>query len=990
VKKKLDSRIRTLIENADITRERCFFFIVGDKGKYQIVNLYNIMVRSVVKDKPKVLWCYKKDLGFSSHAKKRMKMVQAKIKKGLGDDQLEDPFDLFVGTADIRYAFYKDSPKILGNTFGLLVLQDFEALTPNLLARTIETVQGGGMVVLLLKTVDSLKQLYTMTMDVHSRFRTESSEDVTGRFNERFLLSLASCRTALVMDDSLNVLPLSSHMANITPITEKKKEDDTQLNQIKQSLKDVEPAGSIVAASRSVEQAKAVMTFIEAISEKSLRSTVSLTAGRGRGKSAALGLAMASALAFGYSNIFVTSPSPENLGTLFEFVFKGLEALEMKEHQDYEIVQSTNPDFNKAIVRVNFFREHRQTIQYIQPHDAHKLGQAELVVIDEAAAIPLPLVKALLGPYLVFMSSTINGYEGTGRSLSLKLIKQLREQSGKSNSGRVLREIQLEEPIRYARGDPVERWLNELLCLDASQVERIPTGFPHPDECELYYVNRDTLFSYHKASESFLQRLIALFVSSHYKNSPDDLLLMSDAPSHHLFVLLGPKTPNMKGLPEVLCAVQIALEGRISRQSVLNSFNRGKAAAGDLIPWTISQQFQDTEFPSLSGARIVRIATHPDYQNMKYGTRTIDLIHSYYLGQIVSLKEPSDSRSDVEEEAASVSLLEEDIKPRAKLPPLLEELPDRSPEKLDYIGVSFGLTPQLHNFWSRAGYTTVYVRQTKNELTGENTCIMIKSLHSEEAQATDAAWLEAFSNDFKRRFIALNASVFRSFEPATTLSIVDPKKRENKPLQRDQLAFFFNPYDLKRLESYASNLSDYHVVVDLLPSIARLLFLGHLTVDLSLIQSAIMVAMGLQNKTVDETMVELSLPANQVLALFNKAMRKVAAYLRTVQEKAVEGALPSAHASKQLSKQIKGSKTSVEEELHQAGAEAKEEAKKEMQKLLQRPHNSVLVNATDRELEEAAAGHGNASVKRKKMSATEAIKDSGKPEKGISKKRNKK
>lgn len=30
---------------------------------------------------------------------------------------------------------------------------------------------------------------------------------------------------------------------------------------------------------------------------------------------------------------------------------------------DYEIIQSTNPDFNKAIVRVNIFREHRQTIQ---------------------------------------------------------------------------------------------------------------------------------------------------------------------------------------------------------------------------------------------------------------------------------------------------------------------------------------------------------------------------------------------------------------------------------------------------------------------------------------------------------------------------------------------------------------------------------------------------------------------------------------------------
>lgn len=65
------------------------------------------------------------------------------------------------------------------------------------------------------------------------------------------------------------------------------------------------------------------MTFIEAISEKTLRSTVSLTAARGRGKSAALGIAVAAAIAFGYSNIFVTSPSPENLKTFFEFIFKG-------------------------------------------------------------------------------------------------------------------------------------------------------------------------------------------------------------------------------------------------------------------------------------------------------------------------------------------------------------------------------------------------------------------------------------------------------------------------------------------------------------------------------------------------------------------------------------------------------------------------------------------------------------------------------------------
>lgn len=45
-----------------------------------------------------------------------------------------------------------------------LLGQDFEALTPNLLARTVETVEGGGIVVLLLRSMKSLKQFYTMAM----------------------------------------------------------------------------------------------------------------------------------------------------------------------------------------------------------------------------------------------------------------------------------------------------------------------------------------------------------------------------------------------------------------------------------------------------------------------------------------------------------------------------------------------------------------------------------------------------------------------------------------------------------------------------------------------------------------------------------------------------------------------------------------------------------------------------------------------------------
>ena len=111
---------------------------------------------------------------------------------------------------------------------------------------------------------------------------------------------------------------------------------------MKESLAETDIIGPLIAKAKTGDQAKALINFFEAISgnylfldflkdgsillilsERTLRSTVALTAARGRGKSAALGIAIASAVAYGYSNIFVTSPSPENLKTLFEFIFVG-------------------------------------------------------------------------------------------------------------------------------------------------------------------------------------------------------------------------------------------------------------------------------------------------------------------------------------------------------------------------------------------------------------------------------------------------------------------------------------------------------------------------------------------------------------------------------------------------------------------------------------------------------------------------------------------
>jgi hypothetical protein len=52
------------------------FVIVGDKGRHQAVNLHYILSKASVKARPSVLWCYKKELGFSSHKQKRMKQLK--------------------------------------------------------------------------------------------------------------------------------------------------------------------------------------------------------------------------------------------------------------------------------------------------------------------------------------------------------------------------------------------------------------------------------------------------------------------------------------------------------------------------------------------------------------------------------------------------------------------------------------------------------------------------------------------------------------------------------------------------------------------------------------------------------------------------------------------------------------------------------------------------------------------------------------------------
>ncbi|GMH82618.1 hypothetical protein TrST_g12516 [Triparma strigata] len=999
-----------------------------------------------------------------------MKKLKGLEKKGLQTESASS-FDLFLTTNDITYLYYKDSQKVLGKTYDMVVIQDFQSITPSLLAQTIETCRGGGTIVFLLSSVSSLKSVYAMTMDVHSRYRGSSKEEVKPRFVERFFLSLTKSNRFIAMDEEFNVLKLCSKTTdNLQPdgilgnvvVTRRTSTSENELsgiiNQCEGNVK------AIVSLCVTLCQAKSVLTFLDALSERE-RTTVSLTSARGRGKSASVGMCVAAAISYGYGRIVLTGPEVGNLGTVMEFVKKGLEALGYLEHKDFTVIYEAGGN-EKLITGFQIHKEHMQTISFHSPTEAFVFSNADLVCVDEAAAIPLPIVKNIIdSSSLSFISSTIKGYEGTGRGLSLKLIKAMREKTynsqssvtqsdvkGKKGDKKVhedrwkeeaeanarktstnpnLKEITLTTPIRYGPGDPVETWLDNLLCLEDSAKQAL-TSRPAPETCELYKVDRDALFSYHDLSEKFLHKVMGVLTSAHYKNSPNDLMLLGDSPTHRLFVLLGPENSETS-LPDILAVVQVALEGNINKKTVEAQLGRGKREAGDMIPWTVSQQFGDAEFAKMSGARIVRLAVPEECQGMGYGSRAVEQVYRFYNGDFVDLgddgSDNDESEEEEEEEEGSADesgdeessgqkkgLLNEKLKPRKKLPPLLLPLSEvKGSPQLDWIGTSFGLTPQLFKFWQRTGMKLLYLRQTANPLTGEHSSIMLRPLPN-RSKFSDS-WMPSFTADARRRFVNLLSTVFRSMEVRNALAVLEDvkayhdkidsridqassggdTKKERKVknaannlgdaissraggkggLTAAELRLVLTDHDMKRLELYGRNLCDHHLIADLVGGVARLQFLGRIKgVELSSVQSALMVGMGLQGKSVSEVGKELGLPDNQVLAMFNKAIRKMGSGIREAveAEAADEFGHEKKHQGEALERMKDVTELTLEEEQEQAAEDLKKKKKKKKKggilddEEIARYH----VKGTEEEWEEALQEKGsvenqnNIQVKRKR------------------------
>lgn len=464
------------------------------------------------------------------------------------------------------------------------------------MCRTIETVKGGGIILFLLDTISSLESLYSITMDAHHKYSTARFNTCQSRFIKRMILSLVTNSNALVVDDELNILPIVNSTPNSSTLdvdnnngtinVNARNANDSNIGEF-DSLNisnyanyDDDDDNRYSGAKRlhsitvTKDQGQIFYRLLNMlVNKRGTEHYVAITAGRGRGKSAVLGLSIAAALSLGFSNIYVAAPVADNVATLFEFVVKGLETLGFKPHTDFIIYSLDKQEIvpietnnltrlftgsraktTKVTTQIVFKGEIKQAITYLSPSDLNNwnstLTSVELLVIDEAAAMPIHILRKCRGSFITFLSSTINGYEGTGRVLSLRLFNELESKHG-------LSKLEMMEPIRYAANDPTENWLTKLLCLNATAPPKLGDEISAPNKCELFQVDRDALMSFHPCAEAFLHILKSTFISSHYKNSPDDFILMSDSPSHAVFVLISPADRMNSGVPNVICAIQV-------------------------------------------------------------------------------------------------------------------------------------------------------------------------------------------------------------------------------------------------------------------------------------------------------------------------------------------------------------------------------------------------------------------------------------------------
>lgn len=542
---------------------------------------------------------------------------------------------------------YERSEKYLGTTFDILVLDLNDDLKPNDLGRLVEIVRGGGLIVLLTPGWDAWDTKLTI---FKQKLLVPGFTEPRHIFIKWVKRTIMEAENTIAYDaDRGKVI----HVGKIgrpppLPFEDRRIPEETVLPK------------EVYRLALTQDQ----VNFVKLVEEnlinppKGKKVALVITADRGRGKSCALGIALvglARHLAEHRRRVRVvlTAPEPSNVASLFSLAIRAAEALGLQMKvlkRDGHVVE---------------LRNEKISIEYWRPLDVPRL-RADIVAVDEASGIHVPQLHRIFDAHsrLIF-TATIHGYEGAGRGFSIRFLGELRNRRDV-----VLKEYHMNTPIRYSAGDPIESWLYRALLLNAEPAELSEEDIRDVKEGRLIYQAVDPHSLFTKEGEEELRGLFGIYVLAHYRNQPDDLGLLADAPHHMIRVV---KTSSGK----IVSAIQIAMEGGLNEELV-EALLRGYKIAGNIIPDRLLKHLRLIEIGSMVGYRIVRIATHPKVQDMGVGSFAIRK--------------------------------------------LLEEAEERG---LDWIGSGFGVNSKLLRFWLKNGFTALHMSPDRNPVSGEFTLIVL-------------------------------------------------------------------------------------------------------------------------------------------------------------------------------------------------------------------------------------------------------------------------
>ena len=319
--------------------------------------------------------------------------------------------------------------------------------------------------------------------------------------------------------------------------------------------------------SGSDEQARLVNELVLQL-ETQPPSIVSLTAPRGRGKSAALGLVLKQYT----GRVAVTGPTSAATQTLCAF---------WGETDTVSI-----DDLLSAVQAV------------------------DLIVVDEAAQLPIPQLQQLVRTYpaasLIF-STTVDGYEGTGRGYHLKFLSWLARQA------RPLLRYTLRTPIRWCDADPLEALTIQALLLDAR---------PQPLAIAKDEAVRHEVIARGALSEDHLRQSFGLLLGAHYRTTPADLHRLLDAPNLTLHLLL---------MGTVVVAVTLVAQEGVLGEDAIRQMSRGGARLrGHALAENLLCHAGERDAGRLSMLRSVRIATHPEMRRRGLASMLVAKVHSHH------------------------------------------------------------------------------------------------------------------------------------------------------------------------------------------------------------------------------------------------------------------------------------------------------------------------------------------------------------------------